>query len=1082
MLEWFNKIILFHWLSYIAGKPTFVLISIVLLTVLIGARIPWLTFSTSVRSLVVDDVPERARYEEFKALFGSDEVIIVTVKGDDVFTSPFFKQLQTLSEKLGRIPGVNKVISLAQVKNSVDPQNHWSLQRFRKLVTPVKIFERYLISPDHRFSGITLILDEQADQEAISRTVDTFLARLPKGYQGYQIGMPSVSIALSRYTQQDFYRLPIFTNIVIALILMVFLRNVLEVAIPLLTVAVSGTWTMGIVAWSGLTMDMLTVVVPVLLIAVGTAYCLYVYCAFRDSIAICDDARTALLSTYSKTAYPTVIAVGTTAAGIISLMITPISAIRQFSGLACLGIFSLLVALLTFLPCLLVMVWPAMRKRQSHLADGIFPSRLVNKLVDLIVGHRRRIFWLLIIVSLFLLAGIFRIRVETNPLSYFKPSTPVYRHFHDIYRHLSGSFPLHLQVDAEEEDYFLTTSGIAELTNHQRFLESLPGVDKTLSIADYLMLINYMTHQFDPLYYRLPEADYETRMLVNQLKTILGHDLLNRYIGKAFANANITMLTRLHSARGFMATEKTVREYCEQQMRKGGFCHATGFGLVMSLGCRHLVNGQIYSLLVTLGIIFFLIHLMFFSMKIGAIAVVANLFPILVSFGAMGWLGIDLSMGTCLIASIVLGLAVDDTIHYLVHYKKAYALEMNATTAMRRTLTYIGRPIVATSVAISAGFSILMFSNFTPTAVFGLLVMLAMASSLSGGLVILPALLSKVSPITLEEVFKLRIGGIELQQKVPLLKGMTRSQVHRILNAGVIHRVDSGLYLFEQGDAADNMYVVISGVFDALMTGPDVDSEHSKSLPKRVNRLGVGDVIGEMGVITSGARCVSVVAVASGEVLALSQKHLKRIRLQYPRTAGRLLANLSVVLTEKLIAADRSLYLSCSLDEDTGMLNREAFLNSLDNEIRRALRFNAPMSLCLLEFDDIGNEFGASPLDAERFFCEMAATVSDSFRKIDIVGRLDRSTVAVILVRTMASSIDDILGRLKSRLKKQKTLYTSMKTSISYQIMDLNSLLPSDDSALPADPAEIIHFRRHQIERHLLYENLPSVSMDFLKN
>ena len=932
-------------------------------------------------------------------------------------------------------------------------------------------FRRYLISPDHRVAGITLILDKQADHEAISRRVDACLTRLSKGYQGYQIGMPSVSIALSNYTQRDFYRLPIYTNIVIALILLLFLRNFVEIAIPLLTVAVSGTWTMGIVAWSGLPMNMLTVVVPVLLTAVGTAYCLYVYCAFRDYISICDDARSALLSTYSKTAYPTLIAVGTTISGVISLMITPIGAIRQFSGLACLGIISLLVALFTFLPCLLVIVWPAMRKRQSQLSDRFFSSTMVDKLGNLIVGHRRQIFLLLIIVSFFLLAGIFRIRVETNPLSYFKRSTPVHQQFHDIYRHLSGSFPLHLQLSAEEEDYFLTTSGITTLTDHQRFLETLPDIDKTLSFADYLMLVNYTTNQFDPLFYRLPETDHETRMLANQLKMIMGRDILDRYVDEDFATANITMLTRLQSARGFMDTEMMVREYCQSHVDKWGACHTTGFGLVMSHGCRHLVNGQIYSLVVTLGVIFFLIHMMFFSIKIGAIAMVSNLFPIMVSFGTMGWLGIDLSMGTCLIASIVLGLAVDDTIHYLVQYKKAYALELDSTAAMRRTLMYIGRPIVVTSVAISAGFSILVFSSFTPTAVFGLLMMLAMASSLSGGLVILPVLLSKVSPITLEEVFKLRIGGIELQEKVPLLKGMTRPQVHRILNTGVIHYIDTGVHLFDQGDAADNMYVVISGVFDALMVEPAIDSEHRKCLPKRVNRLVVGDVIGEMGIMTSGVRCASVVAVASGEVLALSQTHLKRIRLLYPRTAGRLFANLSAVLTKKLIEANRTLSVSCSLDDDTGMLNREAFLNSLDNEVRRAVRFNAPLSLCLLEFDDVGNEFTDNPLEAERFFCEIAEVVSDSLRKIDIIGRLDKSTIAVVLVRTNAAFIDEIFSRLKSTLQTQKMLDICSKISISYRIMDLNCLLSGDNSVLLSDPVEVIHLGRQQVDRHLLYES-----------
>ena len=371
---------------------------------------------------------------------------------------------------------------------------------------------------------------------------------------------------------------------------------------------------------------------------------------------------------------------------------------------------------------------------------------------------------------------------------------------------------------------------------------------------------------FDPVHYALPDDDIEIRMLVNPFKSLLGRDVLARYVSDDFSTANITMLTRLSSCKGFMAAEKMIRSYCRQRQTDKMDFHVTGFGMVMSLGSRHLVTGQVWSLLLTIGMVFALICTMFLSVRIAAIAMAANLFPILVSFGAMGWLGIDLSMGTCLIASIVVGLAVDDTIHFLARYRLAYLQEMDSQAAMRTTLVQLGRPIISTSVALCAGFSILMLSSFTPTAVFGMLMMLAMLSAISGGLVILPVLLSRASPITLEEVFRIRIGGDRLQQTVPLLRGMSRLQVHRIFKSGEIRRIDAGTHLFRQGDVADCMYVVISGVFDAFMDEPaDGCDHHRTGLPKRINRLWMGDVIGEMGPLTSGTCCISVVSAVSGE-------------------------------------------------------------------------------------------------------------------------------------------------------------------------------------------------------------------------
>ena len=1058
-----------HWLAYLAKNPGQVLFFILIVTVPISAKIPTLDFSMSVHDLIVDDTPERLRYDNFKALFGTDEVIHVVVKGDDLFSPPFFAQLRYLTDTFSNITGVSRVISLPQIKKAVDPQDKWSLERFANLTSHVSIFQRYMISPDHRVSGITLILDDQADQYAISQSVATSLSQLDREYQAYQIGMPPVSIALSRYTQQDFLHLPVYTIFIVVALLLVMFRSFVEMAITILTVMIAGVWTLGAMAWSGLLMNMLTVVVPILLIAVGTAYCLYIYCTFKECVTKCNDAQSALLRTFSRITYPTLIAVCTTIAGIGSLMATSIEAVRQFSGFACFGILALLVAVLTFLPCLLAITWPILRKRALPTSERFFSPARVDKLVSLIVGKRQHVFLLLIIVSLFLLAGIFRIRVETNPLSYFKSNTPIHRHFHDVYRHLSGSFPLHLQISVGEEDYFLSTNAVKILTDHQRFLETLPGVDKTLSFADYLMLVNYVTNQFDGAFYKLPEADYEIRMLANQFKILLGRDILDRYVNSEFSVANITMLTRLHSSKTFIDTEKVIRDHCDRHRDDNIVCGVTGFAMVMSLGSRHLVDGQVWSLLITLGIIFLIIHWMFFSIKLGVIALVANLFPVLVSFGAMGWLGIDLSMGTCLIASIVLGLAVDDTIHYLVRYKIAYTQKMDSIAAMRQTLTHLGQPIFATSVTISAGFSILMLSSFTPTAVFGLLMMLVMASALTSGLVILPALLSKVSPVTLEEIFQLRIGRKHLQDTVPLLKGMTRTQVHRILRTGKIHYLDSGFYLFEQGDVADSMYVVISGVFDALMSESIGNTGRGGCIPKRVNRLVTGDVIGEMGIMSSGFRCVSVVAVTPGEVLALSQAHLARIRRLHPRTAIRFFANLSSVLTEKLIKADLSMSHSCSYDYDTGMLNREAFLDCCEKEISQARRFGGSLVICLLEIDDPDRYFEDKPLEVERFICHVSRVVAGSVRIIDTMGRLEKLTLAVLLPRATSSHGSEICSRLKTAFNNQKMIDEKIQTIISCRFMDLECQSGNHHIAKSVDPVEAIYTNAEKHYRHVLY-------------
>lgn len=204
--------------------------------------------------------------------------------------------------------------------------------------------------------------------------------------------------------------------LLLLLLLLVMFRSFLEMALILLSVAVAATWTLGAMAWCGVSLNILTVAVPILQIAVGTAYCLYIYCVFRKHIADGSDFNTILEDTYSRTTFPTVIAVCTTIAGIASLAVTPIKAVREFSGFACLGVSALLVVVLTFFPCLLALAWPMLRKRPPDTMSLLFSPARMDRLTRLIARRRRTLFGLLALLSLFAVGGIMRIRVETNPL------------------------------------------------------------------------------------------------------------------------------------------------------------------------------------------------------------------------------------------------------------------------------------------------------------------------------------------------------------------------------------------------------------------------------------------------------------------------------------------------------------------------------------------------------------------------------------------------------------------------------------------------------------------------------------------
>ncbi len=767
------------YLSLVVKRPVWPLLVIALVTVLFGWQLSGLSFKTTVYDLIIEDLPEAKRYGDFHELFGSDEIIRMVVKAEDIFDPPTYAKVTQLSEAALKIEGVRRVISLPEAKKSVDPRSEWPLDKFSAMLKPVDLFQRNLISQDHQTTIITMVLTYEADRAAVISAARDLIQGSGKDLRLYQIGIPLVSEALAQYTQQDFLHLTPITLGIIALLLVVLFRNPHCLVLPLACVTLSGVWTFGFMAFQGVAVSMLTIIVPVLLIAVGTAYCLHICSEYLTQARHAESAQAAVLETFSHMSFPVTLAVLTTIFGIGSLVTSRITAIKEFAGFACFGIAALLVIILLFFPAVLSII-PLPKNRSNDRSAGLdrWIDRLLGRIVELNLNHQKPCLLVFGIIAVICVAGLFFIRVETNPISFFKAGTSVSRNFHHIYQDMSGSFPIHVVMSGPTEDYFEDPSNVAELVRLQTFLMSLDNVDKTVSFADYLKLVNYTYNRFDAAYYVLPEDPYEMRMLINNFKILLGNDLLKTFMSSDLRQANILMLTHIASSRQFLETKKAILNHVAVDMDRELTWDVTGLGVVTAASSHLLTMGQVKSLAVSLVLIHLVMVLLFLSVKVGLIAVIPNLFPIVVNFGLMGLFGIPLSVATSLIASIAIGLAVDDTIHYLVRYNSEFKKDLDKDRAMRTTLMTVGRPIIFTSLTIGIGFSVLLFSHFQPTAIFGLLMMITMICALIGDLILLPTLMMHVELVTAWDLLKMMptVGGIspgmvhELNQPLNAIK------------------------------------------------------------------------------------------------------------------------------------------------------------------------------------------------------------------------------------------------------------------------------------------------------------------------
>jgi CRP-like cAMP-binding protein len=268
------------------------------------------------------------------------------------------------------------------------------------------------------------------------------------------------------------------------------------------------------------------------------------------------------------------------------------------------------------------------------------------------------------------------------------------------------------------------------------------------------------------------------------------------------------------------------------------------------------------------------------------------LLAIFVLFGAMGWTGVTLNLGTSIIASIAIGIAVEDAIRYLARLSAEIQETHEQDRAIFQTISTVGKPIIYASAALGLGFLTLHFSNFVPIQKFGYLTAITIASAFVNDLVLLPALLATVRIITLWDVLYLKLGR-DPHKTIRLFQGLRPFQAKVVVLMGELKTFPREQPIVRKGEVGNEMFVLISGKADVL----DPDKGGSSRLVRQLER---GDVFGEMALVRHQVRTADVVATEDVEAVALNERFLVRVQRRYPRIGAKIFLNIARILSDRL--------------------------------------------------------------------------------------------------------------------------------------------------------------------------------------
>lgn len=702
-------------------------------TALLGIQALRLPFDMSLSRLYSGAGPERDAYERFRSDFGSDDALLYAAfPSPETFHPETLERLEDLQVRLGRLRAVRSTFSVADALELyggflVDPQAE---------VSASPLFRGALFSADGRTGALWIeLVPDLAGTEgrrAALESVRAELARTP-GMEFQLSGLAVVENEYVELTKRDLSTFMPIASAIFLLLLALAFRSAAGAILPLLAVAVAIVWTLGAMRIAGLSMGLLTSLVPNLILVLGISDGVHLLSRHREEAEGGVGKREALARTLRIMAPACFLTSFTTAAGFASLVTTPVPAIREFGLAAAGGIFVAFGVTIALLGSALDRLPPPRRA-----AAEAFSSRFWDRLLGAIGRANERRAGILCLAALAAAgvsgAGLLRIRRESSWLHDLRADHPVHRAHRFFEERLSGVFTLDLRLDGPVG----TLDGLRRMEEFQGEIARL-GVS-AVGFPDLVKEVTFGRPR------RLPGTDEEYRGCLSRLQALSARrDPAVRLADASMGSCRIIVRMSGMTSRAIAALATQIEALA---LKHRGHFRLTVTGKTWL--AKRAMDRVMDSMLSTLGlaavVIFGSMAILFRSTAVGILSVVPNVLPMLITAGFMGWAGIDLNFSTVTVFAISLGISVDTTIHYLSRLRLEIARDPEPAGAMRRAVRGAGGPMIVGTTLLVAGFGAILTSNFVFTFHFGLLGGVALASTLLCDLFVTPMLFVAFKP------------------------------------------------------------------------------------------------------------------------------------------------------------------------------------------------------------------------------------------------------------------------------------------------------------------------------------------------
>jgi hypothetical protein len=725
----------------------YIIITVLVITVLLAWQIPSIRINSDVVSSLPDSDKDAVLLKKIGSQFGGNRTGMIIIVTENVFTPDVLVHVKAITDTLGVIEDINSVTSLTNIMDVKGDENGFEIGKLvdddnlpdspeelgslRQRVLSNQNYKGTIVSEDGTATLIVFSISEDADMQSTASLVKTRVGSMNLPEKIYYAGSPMLITSIASLISGDLTRLLPIAFILISLVLYLGFRSLRGVIMPLLIAVISIVWVIGIMALAGSEMSMVSNNIPIVLLAISTAYTIHVLNRIDQ---VKNDLNKAIFEALTYVTIPVILAALTTIGGFLSFIFgSYLKMIMDFGIYTALGTFIALVLSVIFVPAFIsAFSWKNKERsvKEEESEQTFFSKYLHLPLHGLLFNHTKRVLLVWIIITIVSIGGIFLVQRNVDIRYYFRKDNPT-RIAEDI---MSGKFggtkPVFVLFKGDIQD----PEVLKKILLTEEYMKKSPGVVTTQSVAGLIADINSALGEGR----KIPGE----REKIEQIWFLLdGNENIRNFVSEDLSEAVIISRFLLPENKDRTEFEDYMDSFIKEHSNSDCSIEITGMPFIEMTMDRSLIKSQAGSLIMAVIFVILIVSAILRSLFAGIYAAVPIISTIIILFGVMGFSGIPLNIATVLVASIAMGIGIDYSIHVITHFNSHIDEGATISKALDETIAISGKAIIINVVSVSAGFLVLLFSEMVPLQYFGLLISLSMVGSGLSALTFLPVML-----------------------------------------------------------------------------------------------------------------------------------------------------------------------------------------------------------------------------------------------------------------------------------------------------------------------------------------------------